>query len=321
VQEQHWGAFAATVGSACAGSVISASDEYLTSRGRLVPVAATFTAVDIGGAEIGCLVIISEPAASVGTAKRLRRALSSAGIGVWEWTVSPEWAQEIPAVTPPSRSTDLSDFLALVDPEDVEFVTQTLRHALRTGEPWNVEHRFSLPNGERRWFREIGSASQAAPNAPIHLTGITVDVTRAHGPERAVGRDNAPTIDSAPLVHEATFPPSFLIVRQARAFVDDALQRLGRASVRDVAQLLTSELVTNAILHGQGLVRIRVAASALGVRIEVDDESTTAPVVMHGDHTHPGGRGLQIVADLAADWGATMHEGGKTVWATITTHV
>lgn len=83
------------------------------------------------------------------------------------------------------------------------------------------------------------------------------------------------------------------------------------------AELVCTELVTNALEHGggRGVVRI-VLSDADGVRVEVDDADSTAPLTLGrssiGRHR---GRGLQIV-DAVASWGVVRRAGGKTVWAT-----
>jgi hypothetical protein len=84
--------------------------------------------------------------------------------------------------------------------------------------------------------------------------------------------------------------------------------------LRDDAMLATSELVTNAILHGRGMVDLEVHAEHGRVRIEVHDSGAGAPAAQSPDQHVPNGRGLQIVAALAADWGVVIDLRGKTVW-------
>jgi len=83
---------------------------------------------------------------------------------------------------------------------------------------------------------------------------------------------------------------------------------------RDTAVLLTSELVTNALLHGRGPVRLRLKADAHRLRVEVGDDDPghpRAPTQMEGAES---GRGMLIVSGLAAAWGVVDHAAGKTVW-------
>lgn len=101
---------------------------------------------------------------------------------------------------------------------------------------------------------------------------------------------------------------------RARHFVAEALHQLGRETHVDVATLLTSELVTNAVLHGRGELCLRVSTEAAAVRIELDDASTTLPLRRWFDEDAGTGRGMVLVEELAAAWGSSPRPDGKTVW-------
>lgn len=105
---------------------------------------------------------------------------------------------------------------------------------------------------------------------------------------------------------------------QARRFVAGALEALGARASRDVGVLLTSELVTNALLYAQSPVVVRVGASgapAGSVRIEVSDESAHPVRERNAGLDATSGRGLSIVKKLATRWGVDEIPGdGKTVW-------
>jgi len=107
-------------------------------------------------------------------------------------------------------------------------------------------------------------------------------------------------------------------VREARAFVAKALGDLHPHL--DTAVLLTSELVTNAVMHSSshcigGSVTILIMESAGGMRIEVADEGSelSSPVV-RGDAYASDGHGLFLVQTLADQWGYLRDDGGTTVW-------
>jgi len=102
--------------------------------------------------------------------------------------------------------------------------------------------------------------------------------------------------------------------QQARAFVADVLG--GPSELVEIAQLLVSELVTNAVVHAASALDVEVMADEDGATIRVRD-ADTGPLVMPR-HLHSeldeGGRGLMLIAQLADAWG-TEHRGGrKTVW-------
>ncbi|MFE9442183.1 SpoIIE family protein phosphatase [Streptomyces sp. NPDC006602] len=80
------------------------------------------------------------------------------------------------------------------------------------------------------------------------------------------------------------------------------------------AELLLSELVTNAIRHASGPVRVRVIHGRTLI-FEVSDTSSTAPRLRHAASTDEGGRGLFLVAQFAQAWGTRYTADGKVIWA------
>ena len=113
-------------------------------------------------------------------------------------------------------------------------------------------------------------------------------------------------------------PASPSSVGTARQFVRRMLRDWSRSNVVQPAALMTSELVTNAVQYSRtGVARgntiaVRVLTTGHGVRIEVDDDCTAAPVRRAaGDQ---GGRGLTIVDNMSTIWGTHANQHGKTVW-------
>jgi hypothetical protein len=105
-------------------------------------------------------------------------------------------------------------------------------------------------------------------------------------------------------------------VARVRREIRGALVRYGLDSDHaDLAQLLGSELVMNAVLHGCEPVIVRVSVERDSTVLEVYDGSDALPVLGSGADDH---RGLRVVSSLSADWGTVVAEGGgKTVWCTI----
>ncbi|WP_159037056.1 ATP-binding protein [Streptomyces specialis] len=97
----------------------------------------------------------------------------------------------------------------------------------------------------------------------------------------------------------------------ARAGVRAALTLLGVAGdVVDDAELVTSELVTNAVVHGAGeVVRAELTAGGDMLRLVVDHGSPGRAHLHHAGPEEEHGRGLAIVARLCREWGA---EAGRT---------
>jgi two-component sensor histidine kinase len=97
--------------------------------------------------------------------------------------------------------------------------------------------------------------------------------------------------------------------RRARAVLEAEFADLGDALF--AAQVIASELVTNAILHGEPPVRLEVRSTDSGLHVAVHDRRADV-----GRPT-PASRGLRIVDTLAVDWGMTPTATGKCFWAEV----
>ena len=81
------------------------------------------------------------------------------------------------------------------------------------------------------------------------------------------------------------------------------------------AELLTSELMTNACRYSTGLVTVLVLRNTARVVVTVTDDTGGEPLVMlEQDPERGNGRGLFLVDTIAGAWGTTTHTGGKSVW-------
>jgi DNA-binding NarL/FixJ family response regulator len=101
--------------------------------------------------------------------------------------------------------------------------------------------------------------------------------------------------------------------RAARALVRELLGSEEIAFVESV-EVVVSELVTNAITHGNSAPRIEVALTRRSVRVAVHDDNPTPPAHRTPDVDRPGGRGLHLVDHIASRWGSEPSDGGKVVW-------
>ena len=108
-------------------------------------------------------------------------------------------------------------------------------------------------------------------------------------------------------------PPS---VGQARRAVGDFCRSGRHAALADDAELLTSELMTNACRHSDGQVTVLALGNTTSVVVTVtDDRESDRPLrVAVQDPDKDSGRGLFLVDAIAGAWGTTAHAGGKSVW-------
>ena len=91
-----------------------------------------------------------------------------------------------------------------------------------------------------------------------------------------------------------------------------------RRDVVETAELLPSELVTNAIVHGGSPVALTITRSPIMLRISVADSGPGDPLLSGTSAEVERGRGLAIVQDLSHSWGVAQQSGGKAVWFALT---
>jgi protein-L-isoaspartate(D-aspartate) O-methyltransferase len=115
---------------------------------------------------------------------------------------------------------------------------------------------------------------------------------------------------------EMAFEPDRAWVSRSRRITTAVLGlwKVGGAQAEDIV-LIVSELVTNAIEHGEGGVGLRVQWSGSDVRIEVTDDNPAPARMRLSSDDDVSGRGLLLVTVLARRWGVT--DDGRTTWATV----
>jgi len=107
-------------------------------------------------------------------------------------------------------------------------------------------------------------------------------------------------------------------VRHARRFTRRTLRAWGVREEPDTALLVVSELVTNALVHTDGQVRLDLTLLNQRLRVAVADSSPRTPVKPTNiGWEATGGRGILLVEAMSASWGALPVSGGKQVWADV----
>ncbi|GAA2566065.1 ATP-binding protein [Streptomyces lienomycini] len=103
-------------------------------------------------------------------------------------------------------------------------------------------------------------------------------------------------------------------VPEARRALRELLRHWGGPGRSEVAELLTSELVTNALVHTDEGAVLTATVGPRALRVEVRDFTGRLPAPRAPDTEGTNGRGLVLVRSLADDWGVRPYEGGKSVW-------
>ncbi|WP_405878576.1 ATP-binding protein [Streptomyces sp. NBC_01136] len=100
-----------------------------------------------------------------------------------------------------------------------------------------------------------------------------------------------------------------------RRIIRAGLRHWGRPDLAADAELLATELVTNALKHGCGDVGVRLCPTADRLWIEVRDGSHELPVPRNATPDDEDGRGLFLVSSIADDWGVSPD--GTTTWCSL----
>ncbi len=110
-----------------------------------------------------------------------------------------------------------------------------------------------------------------------------------------------------------TVEPELPAVARARKNVRSTLNDWGLSQLEETAELLASELVTNALLYTNGPISVRLLRDN-SLLCEVYDTSDETPQLRAADQDDDGGRGLHLVKALSQRWGTRRTSGGKSVW-------
>lgn len=159
----------------------------------------------------------------------------------------------------------------------------------------------------------IGDADDGLADA--ELTYGDDKPTEGPGSEQDAKRRQVITARAA-----ATFEPVGRSVATARAFVRDTLQGWGLGDIVDDAVVLTSELVTNAVVHAGTAAEVLCLRDGEGVRVEVIDRYPERELPLQdpgqiiASPDREGGRGLLLCAALATRWGVDYTAADKRVW-------
>lgn len=183
---------------------------------------------------------------------------------------------------------------------------------------------------EPRRVQAVGEprSAQVTGEPPGRLVRVPVDDSLRDGPEARDGRDGHDGRDGRDRHGgrgRVVEPPQRLwrrlgradlhSVPEARRELRELLRDWGKPGRSEIAELLTSELVTNALVHTDDDAVLTAVVAPGGLRVEVRDFVPRRPQVRTpdpDDDTH--GRGMVLVESLADAWGVRPHGVGKSVW-------
>src|SRR5262249_37099501 len=107
--------------------------------------------------------------------------------------------------------------------------------------------------------------------------------------------------------------PKLTAARRARSLIRRPLREWGLTELTPLAELVVSELVTNAVRYAQSKISLRLVLEG-GLFCEVIDDSAALPRLRQAAEFDERGRGLQVVSQIAQRWGTRRTGTGKVVW-------
>ncbi|GAC1420663.1 MAG: hypothetical protein NVSMB57_14590 [Actinomycetota bacterium] len=118
-------------------------------------------------------------------------------------------------------------------------------------------------------------------------------------------------------VRQLSLEPDASAPGSARRFTVRILQGWQCHQMVETAELLVSELVTNAVKHAGTKIELRVSLRRRAIRFDIIDLSPSQALPGNPEAGSLSGRGLRIVGSLALEWGTSALDQGKSVWFTV----
>ncbi|MFD9655776.1 SpoIIE family protein phosphatase [Streptomyces mirabilis] len=155
----------------------------------------------------------------------------------------------------------------------------------------------------------------ARPGLPLEdLCSSAIDTLPAKAPSDDVTLLLVQTRSLSPSqVASWQLPADPAVVSRARALATRQLTQWGLEHLVESTELIVSELVTNAIRHGNGTIGLRLIRHEV-LTCEVSDTSDSHPRLRHPRTTDENGRGLLLVSKLSRRWGSRFTLDGKLIW-------
>ncbi|NUO96870.1 MAG: ATP-binding protein [Nonomuraea sp.] len=125
--------------------------------------------------------------------------------------------------------------------------------------------------------------------------------------------------EAGPYQVDTQLPAEMGSITRARGIARKALAEYGFQGHHEDVLLVVSELVTNALVHGDGPPVLRLSCTRSRVRVEVGDSGSDLP-----EPREPGpasGWGLHVIKLLCTGWGVSRNGSGKAVWCELTAHL
>lgn len=218
----------------------------------------------------------------------LKKAQSIAKMGFLDWNVKTNdifWCDEIFRLFGIKRTTkqSLDTIIALVYPDDLDFVQKNLDLAVKGDKEYNIQHRVLRPDGKVIWVQTHSELVRDVDGNPERLIGTVVDITNSKQIEEALKESEAryhDFYDNSPDMYASVDPKTAKIIQCNQTLADNLGYKkeeiIGRhihdmyhADVLDRARKVFQEFVETGKVHNAELQLKRKDGSKLDVALEV----------------------------------------------------
>ncbi|RUR72367.1 hypothetical protein PCC6912_63450 [Chlorogloeopsis fritschii PCC 6912] len=236
--------------------------------------------------------------------ERLNLALEAANMGCWDWNIQTGevyWSANLErlfGLEPGSFDCRYKTVLAMIHPDDRQWILQAINGAVYEQQEYNVEFRFVKPDGKIRWAASRGQVFYDAIGNPVRMTGVDLDITDRKQAEeariQALERERAARIELerasrmkdeflAIVSHELRSPLNGILgwsrlLRTRRLSPDTTEQALAaiERNAQAQTQLIEDLLDISRIIRGQIRLNLRPTSLISAIGAALDTVSPTA---------------------------------------------
>jgi PAS domain S-box-containing protein len=237
--------------------------------------------------------------------KRMSLAAQAADLGLWDWNVVSDevWLNDAGSArlgASGSERLTLERYLAMVHPDDRDRLRRKLQRALEGSEDFQLDFRINQPHGAERWVAARGQVERSEQGQPLHVRGVSVDITARRQAQIELQRHRDLT-----LAHELNQPLG-AIIRNAEA--GETFLRQGTPDPAELREILIDiqddgRRAAEVISHMRSMLRhgdlhfdaievhelVEQVADLLAPRDPIQGTAKRSPEGAWGPHSTPAG--------------------------------